>query len=334
MKILWLSSFPFDRSSRESLSAARKIASKFSLTLSCGVWGYNFNEKDDIFGNEEIIIVDNSELDFPRFCTDIFAADFIVKKISPDIIIMPANSRCQRIVGALSHRNNGKVDTHVVSFENVNGELVIKRWYFKSRILVTETTDVRPWFISIEQGCFEWENPNEKAPNMIKMSIDIPSEFIQTKTIGYKFPDKEHATIKPDAELLFVAGAGWTKKQPDGELHLEKASELIWNFLEKSGASLGGSKSIVDLSSEGEKAIPFMTHLNQVGQTGSTPVHRKGLATCCHGEEPHVIGWRFIKERRAINLDPNCGWSKGKADIVYVADAFKVVEKINELLEK
>ena len=47
-----------------------------------------------------------------------------------------------------------------------------------------------------------------------------------------------------------------------------------------------------------------MTHLNQVGQTGSTPRHPKGLSTCCHGEEPHVVGWRFINERRAVNLDP------------------------------
>jgi electron transfer flavoprotein alpha subunit len=77
-----------------------------------------------------------------------------------------------------------------------------------------------------------------------------------------------------------------------------------------------------------------MTHLNQVGQTGATPRHPKGLSTCCHGEEPHVVGWRFITERRAINLDPNCGWARGKADVVYVADAFAVMTKVNALLAK
>jgi hypothetical protein len=35
-----------------------------------------------------------------------------------------------------------------------------------------------------------------------------------------------------------------------------------------------------------------------------------------------VVGWRFIGDRRAISLDPNCGWTRGKADVVYVADAF------------
>ena len=38
-----------------------------------------------------------------------------------------------------------------------------------------------------------------------------------------------------------------------------------------------------------------------------------------------MVGWRFIDERRAVNLDPNCGWARGKADVLYVADAFEVM---------
>ena len=39
------------------------------------------------------------------------------------------------------------------------------------------------------------------------------------------------------------------------------------------------------------------------------------------------------QERRAISLDPNCGWTRGKADVVYVADAFQVMARVNALLE-
>ena len=46
-----------------------------------------------------------------------------------------------------------------------------------------------------------------------------------------------------------------------------------------------------------------------------------------------MVGWRFIADRRAISLDPNCGWARGKADVVYVADAFPVIAKLNALLE-
>ena len=45
-----------------------------------------------------------------------------------------------------------------------------------------------------------------------------------------------------------------------------------------------------------------------------------------------MVGWRFITERRAVNLDAACGWAQGKADVLYVADAFKVMAKVNELL--
>ena len=116
-------------------------------------------------------------------------------------------------------------------------------------------------------------------------------------------------------------------------MHGAEAESLILNFLRgASQASLGGSKSLVDLSGEGEAVLQFMTHMNQIGQTGSTPRHPKGLSTCCHGEEPHVVGWRFVTERRAVNLDANCGWARGKADVLYVADAFEVMRHVNALL--
>ena len=44
------------------------------------------------------------------------------------------------------------------------------------------------------------------------------------------------------------------------------------------------------------------------------------------------MGWRFINERRAVNLDPNCGWARGKADVLYVADAFEVLAKLSAIL--
>ena len=88
----------------------------------------------------------------------------------------------------------------------------------------------------------------------------------------------------------------------------------------------------MDLGQEGQESLSFMSHLKQVGQTGRSPRHPKGLSTCCHGEEPHAVGWRFVTERRAINLDPACGWAQGKADVLYVADAFEVMERVNQLL--
>ncbi len=53
------------------------------------------------------------------------------------------------------------------------------------------------------------------------------------------------------APLLLVAGAGWTKKQPDGQTHVPEAEALILGFRHATRAPLGGSKSLVDLSGDG-----------------------------------------------------------------------------------
>ncbi len=186
-----------------------------------------------------------------------------------------------------------------------------------------------------DSGVFKSWEPWEGEPGSVSVeAVDVaPSEAWQrTRVVGVEAAAADAETIRPDAELLFVAGAGWTKKQADGQAHVKEAEKLILDFIGKAQASLGSSKSLVDQSSEGEEVISYMSHLNQVGQTGATPRHPKGLATCCDGEEPHVVGWRFINERRAVNTDPNCGWAQGKADVLYVADAFEVMAKLNELL--
>jgi electron transfer flavoprotein alpha subunit len=190
----------------------------------------------------------------------------------------------------------------------------------------------KPWVLLLDPGSQpQWSvQPGTGKAELI--SVNLPENLKRTNVTGFRELAADAQTIRPDAELLFVAGAGWTKKQSDGQAHPDKAEKLILDCLRLARASLGSSKSLVDLGGEGQAVLSFLTHLNQIGQTGATPRHKKGLATCCHGEEPHTVGWRFIDERRAVNLDPNCGWARGKADVLYVADAFAVMTRVNELL--
>ncbi len=267
----------------------------------------------------------------PRYASDLAAIEALVKASQPTFILAPGTSRWARVLPAAALRIQGKIDTHVSGWNLENGMLKIQRWYYRQRMMGVLTRAQRPWILSIDSGVFKpWSGAAGKAV-FEKIAVTLTDSQKRTQITGVQAPAASAQTIRPDAKLLFVAGAGWTKKQQDGQPHLKEAGELIMNFLAASQASLGSSKSLVDQSGEGE-VLPFLSHLNQVGQTGSTPRHPKGLATCCHGEEPHVVGWRFINERRAVNLDAGCGWAQGKADVLYVADAFQVMTKVNALL--
>jgi electron transfer flavoprotein alpha subunit len=230
----------------------------------------------------------------------------------------------------VAHRLGGFIDTHITALSGTNA-VEASRWFYRQRIEAVISRSVRPWFLLLDAGTHAAFAGESYAIQIEQVAVELPA--LRTTVSGFRSPAQDAQTIRPDAKILLVAGAGWTKKQPDGQVHVSEAGKLILGFLHATGASLGSSKSLVDQGGEGEPVLPFLTHMNQIGQTGATPRHAKGLSTCCHGEEPHVVGWRFVGDRRAISLDPNCGWTRGKADVVYVADAFPVMAKVNALLE-
>ena len=281
-------------------------------------------------GAARFLGVSGAEFAQSRYATDAAAAEAIAKSSAATIILAPAGSRANRALPGVAQRLGGRVDTHATAIAAAEGKPSISRWYYRQRMEGTLSRTTRPWVVLLESGCAPAYSGAAGTATVEGVLVALPT--IRTEVAGFRSPPADQQTIRPDAKLLFVAGAGWTKKQPDGQAHATEAEQLILGFLGKTQASLGSTKSLVDLSGEGQAVLQFMTHLNQVGQTGSTPRHAKGLATCCHGEEPHTVGWRFISERRAINLNAACSWAQGKADVLYVADAFEVMRKVNALL--
>jgi electron transfer flavoprotein alpha subunit len=276
--------------------------------------------------------VTGAEFSQSRYATDAAAAEAICKAAQATVVVAPATSRWARVLPGVAQRLGGRADTHVTGVAGADGKISVSRWYYRQRMEGVSTRTQRPWFIGIDPGSQSACDCGAGTAAVEMVPVDLTDASKHTSVVGIREPKADAQTIRPDAQLLFVTGAGWTKKQADGQTHVPEAEKLILDFLKKSRASLGSSKSLVDLGGEGQAVLPFLSHMNQIGQTGATPRHAKGLSTCCHGEEPHTVGWRFIGERRAINLDPNCGWARGKADVLYVADAFAVISKVNALL--
>jgi electron transfer flavoprotein alpha subunit len=339
-KILFIAHTQTDGSlpavAREALSAAVDLSRKLAgSTLTIGLVGQEVKPAADSIascGATRILSVTGADFAVSRYASDAAAAEALARSSEATLVVAPTTSRFSRSLPGVVQRLQGRIETHVSGLDVADGKLQIQRWYYRQRMVATLTRAQRPWFLVIDGGVFPAWQGEAGSASVESVAVQFGEGSTRTQVIGVQAPSASTQTIRPDAEVLFVAGAGWTKKQADGQLHMKEAEELILGFLRNNNASLGSSKSLVDQSVEGEAVLSFMSHLNQVGQTGSTPRHPKGLATCCHGEEPHAVGWRFISERRAINMDANCGWAQGKADVLYVADAFQVIAKVNEML--
>jgi electron transfer flavoprotein alpha subunit len=316
----------------EAVAAGRELASALGAPFDVGLIGQDVSAGVAALGGcgaRRFLGAAGEAFGPARYATDAAAAAALVRASGASLVLAPHTSRLARVLPGVAFRLEGRVDTHVTGLAVSEGGVTVERWFYRQRLEASLTRNERPWLIALEPGVRPaWSGPAAPA-SFETVSVEVPAT--RTTVTGFEAPPADAQTIRPDAELLFVAGAGWTKPQ-GGAVRAEEAERLILDFLRLSRASLGGSKSLVDVSGEGQAVLRFMTHLNQVGQTGSTPRHPKGLSTCCHGEEPHTVGWRFVGERRAINRDPGCGWTRGKADVVYVADAFEVMDRLNALL--
>ncbi len=324
-----------NKAALEALASALELKQALNGTFDVALFGAQIQPAADSIaacGATRFLTASGEAFGAARFATDAAACEALVRASGAAIVIAPGTSRNSRVMAAVAHRVGGCLDTHVTDVTVASGIPTATRWFYRQRIEGSLTRAQRPWILLLDPGSRPaWKGePGSITPQLI--DVPLSDSLRRTKVQGVVTPPADQQTIRPDADLLFVAGAGWTKKQKDGQTHVPEAETIILDFLRSSKASLGGSKSLVDLSGENQSTLRFMTHLNQVGQTGSSPRHPKGLVACCHGEEPHTVGWRFIGERRAINLDPNCGWARGKADVLYVADAFEVMSKVNVLL--
>ena len=323
------------KASLETVTAAVKLNAQLGGTLTVGVLGAGAAAAADAVagcGAAAFLAVGDEAVAQPRYATDAAAATALIQAAGAEIVLAPNTSRFARCLPGVAHRVGAQIDTHIVAVCGEGGAVHAQRWFYRQRILGSFSRAARPWMLLVDGGVHALWQGAAGAANAQAVAVAFSAEDLRTTVTGIQAPAADAQTIRPDAALLFVAGAGWTKKQKDGQAHIGDAGALIQGFLRSAKASLGSSKSLVDIQSEGQETLSFMSHMNQVGQTGSTPRHPKGLSTCCHGEEPHAVGWRFINERRAINLDANCGWAQGKADVVYVADAFEVMAKVNALL--
>jgi electron transfer flavoprotein alpha subunit len=320
------------KASLEAVTAGLELAAQIKAALTIGIVGADAAAAASVLASTEarLLAVNGEAFAQARYATDAAACEALCRAANATIVLAPGTSRFTRVAAGVAHRLGGFIDTHITALGGA-GTIEASRWFYRQRVEAVLSRDARPWFLLLDAGTHAAFAGEPATAPVEEIAVQLPA--LRTTVSGFCAPAKDAQTIRPDAKLLFVAGAGWTKKQPDGQVHAAEAGKLILGFLHATSASLGSSKSLVDQGGEGEPVLPFLTHMNQIGQTGATPRHPKGLSTCCHGEEPHVVGWRFIADRRAISLDPNCGWSRGKADVVYVADAFPVMAKVNALLE-
>ena len=188
----------------------------------------------------------NTETLTGTYAKDAAALANAVKTSGADVVLFAGTSAVRRSVAAAALRAGAEIDTNVVDATLAGEAVTVQKWAYRQRILTSFTRAAKPWVIVTDPSLF-----GEICGKLGSSAETLPAcGDVETRTVQNGLQAASgggESTIRPDAELLFVAGAGWTKKQADGAVHLDEAAAAITGFISKSGASLGSSKSLVDM---------------------------------------------------------------------------------------
>ena len=251
----------------EALGAAANLqAALTGSMLAAGLVGQNVQTAANQIaccGAVKFLGVAGEDFASSRYASDVVAAEALCKAAGATIVIAPGTSRFARCLAGVAQRLGGRADTHVTGVSAPGGKLPsISRWYYRQRMEAVQQRVQRPWFIIVDPGSQPAWQGAPGTDNVEGVTVALPDSAKRTTVTGFHSPAADAQTIRPDAQLLFVTGAGWTKKQADGQTHVPEAEKHIRGFLQLSRASLGSSKSLVDQSGEGQAVLPFLSHLN------------------------------------------------------------------------
>ncbi|MEN8687159.1 MAG: electron transfer flavoprotein subunit alpha, partial [Desulfuromonadales bacterium] len=201
----------------EALNAALQAAADLeNAVLTVGLVGAEVKAAADSLaacGASGILTVSGEDFAASRYASDVAAVEALVKAADPTLVLAPTSSRFSRCLPGAAFRCDGRIETHITGIEIVDGTLQVQRWYYRQRMVARLSRAHRPWFLVIDPGVFDpWQGPAGSA-NVQAIEVSLGADRKRTEVVGVQTPDSDAQTIRPDAKLLFVAGAGWTKKQ-------------------------------------------------------------------------------------------------------------------------
>ena len=156
--------------------------------------------------------------------------------------------------------------------------------------------------------------PEEVGENCSVEEVSTQAGEARIKVLSTKKPEGEIPL--PEAELVVSAGRGLKGPENWG---------MVEELAEKLGAATACSRPVAD--------IGWRPHHEHVGQTGVAIRPNLYIAIGISGAIQHLAGVNGSKVIVVVNTDPEAPFFKA-ADYGIIGDAFEVVPRLNQAIEK
>ena len=158
-------------------------------------------------GAKKLISVSGEAYSVSRYKTDLVATQAIATEVGATIILGAANTRWNRVAAGAAQRLGGVFDSQITAVVAEGDAVSIDRWFYRQRMKGTLSRTSRPWVTTVSAGACEAASAGAGEAEVVELSPEAPT----TRTVvkGVQASEGDSQTIRPEADVLLVAGAGW-----------------------------------------------------------------------------------------------------------------------------
>ncbi len=275
----------------------------------------NFKEAFQNSGIDKVYIAENNR--FTHYSTELFAkaALNIINTVKPDIILYGATTQGRDLAPRLAANLHTGLTADCIGLDiNEHNKLAATRPTFGGKLMATILCKTSPQMATVRPKVFKPMSQNlVKSTEYVYINPEIDYEQRKVEFIDFVKTVQSEINTLDSANIIVAGGKG---------LKNEAGFELLNNFAEKIGASVGASRGAVE--------IGLATVERQIGQTGKTVTPKLYIACGISGAIQHIVGMQDSDKIIAINVDKSAPIFE-YADYGIVGDVFDVLPKLIEL---
>jgi len=308
--------------SLELLGKAKELVKKLNQEIAIVLAGDEVSHLvNDLFSYEihKIYLVENKAL--KTYTTDAYTQILVslVSQYKPNILLIGATNTGRDLAPRVAARLRVGLTADCTDLDiTEEGYLLQTRPAFGGNIMAQILCKyTRPQMATVRPNVFKKLVPclNSQSPEIIKVEAKLNLLSIRTKIIKV-IKEVTEVTNLEEADIIVSAGRGLGS--PDNLYLVRELAKIL-------GAVVGGSRAIVDAG--------WLSHHQQVGQSGKTVAPELYIACGISGAIQHLVGMQTSKRIVAINKDPEAPIFK-IATLGIIGDLFKVMPLLVEDLKK
>lgn len=306
----------------ELLGEGRKLADEIGCELCAVITGHMVDSvipEAFAYGAEKVYVIDHPVLKDYRTEPYAEAMVSLVTKYQPEIILMGATSMGRDVFPAVATKlqTGLTADCTVLGIDPKTKLLLQTRPAFGGNIMATIMCRTsRPQMSTVRPRVMEMpERVDGREGELIREEFNSNESNFHTKVIEFITADAKSAFLDK-AEIIVSVGMGIGAKR-----NLAIAEDLA----EVLGATLAGSRGAVEAG--------WLTHDQQVGQSGVTVRPKVYIAMGISGAIQHLVGMETSDFIIAINNDPEAP-IMNVANFGIVGDLFQIVPALTAEFKK